>query len=159
MLKEKSLKRMRSFFCRRTHAQNEHGFTFLEAINVHMTRMPSFWKLKMLRDAQIQIAVSKMFQKRQSHSLQTQTVHKSSFQSICLSQKMGEGPEGPRKRKALAPIFWENILIDKNFCVPFAFVKNGTVVFETFYLPQFGFVRLWAFLDCKKMAFVSCERW
>ena len=47
---------MRSFFCRRTHAQNEHGFTVLEAINVHMTRMPSFWKLKMLRDAQIQIA-------------------------------------------------------------------------------------------------------
>ena len=52
------------FFCRRTHAQNEHGFTFLETIKVHMTRMPSFCKLKMLRHAQIQIVVSQMSQKR-----------------------------------------------------------------------------------------------
>ena len=118
------------FFCRRTHAQNEHGFTFLEAINVHMTRMPSFCKLKMLRDAQIQIVVSKMFQKRQSHSLQTQTVHKSSFQSKCFFfQKMGVGPEGPRKRKALAPILQKKHFMEKNICVTFAFVKNGTGAF------------------------------
>ena len=57
------MKRIQFFcFCRRTHAQNEHEFTFLEAIKVHMTRMPSFCKLKMLRHAQIQIVVSKVFQ-------------------------------------------------------------------------------------------------
>ena len=43
-------------------------------------------------------------------------------------QKMGVGLKGPRKRKALAPISWKNIFIEKNFCVPFAFVKNGTAV-------------------------------
>ena len=41
-----------------TNAQNEHGFTFLEAMKVHMTRIQSFCKLKMLRHAQIQIVAS-----------------------------------------------------------------------------------------------------
>ena len=35
--------------------------------------------------------------------------------------------------------------------------KHGTAVFETFSLPQFEFVRAWAFLAFKKIEFVSCE--
>ena len=49
-------------------------------------------------------------------------------------------PKNGGKRFALAwalrahpQFFGKNTLIEKNFCVPFAFVKNGTVVFETFY--------------------------
>ena len=102
------------FFCRRTHAQNEHGFTFLETIKVHMRRMPSFCKLKMLRHAQIQIVVSKMFQKMAvpffTNANGTQT-----FFSIKMffSTKMGVGPEGPGKRKALAPHFLEKTFLLK----------------------------------------------
>ena len=44
-------------------AQNEHEFTFLEAMKVHMTRFQSFCKLKMLKHSQIQVVVSQMFQK------------------------------------------------------------------------------------------------
>ena len=134
---------MNEFFCRRTHAQNEHGFTFLEAIKVHMTRMPSFFKIKMLRHTQIQIVVSKMFQKTAVPFFTKAKGTQKLFSIKMFFQKNGGGREGPRKRKALAPIFLEkSILIEKSFCVPFAFVKNGTVVFETFYLPQFEFVRL-----------------
>ena len=44
-------------------------------------------------------------------------------------QKMGVGPEGSRKRKALTPIFLEKHFVEKNICVPLAFVKNGAGAF------------------------------
>ena len=49
-----------TFFCKR--AQNEQRFTFLEAMKVHMTQIQSFYKLKMLKYAQIQIVASQMSQ-------------------------------------------------------------------------------------------------
>ena len=106
------------FFCRRTHGQNEHGFTFLETIKVHMTRMPSFCKLKMLRHAQIQIVVSKMFQKMAvpffTNANGTQT-----FFSIKMffSKKWGasalrlRGPSGP------TPSFGKKIPLKKLLCI------------------------------------------
>ena len=58
-------------------------------------------------------------------------------------------PRNGGKRFALAWAFRahthflkEIIFIEKNFSVPFAFVKNGLPFFETFGLPQFEFVRV-----------------
>ena len=60
----KMLRKTNNLFCKRTHAQNEHRFTFSEAMKVHMSRIQSFFKLKMLRHVQIQIVASyKMSQK------------------------------------------------------------------------------------------------
>ena len=163
-----------NFFCRRTHAQNEHGFTFLEAINVHMTRMPSFCKLKMLRDAQIQIVVSKMFQKRQSHSLQTQTVHKSSFQSKCFFPKNGGGPGGPTQAQSACPHSLEKTFYGKehlcNVCVckkwDWRFLKHLAVLtlwicacLSIFSLQKDWIRIFWTFIDSKKVNpcfFCSC---
>ena len=118
------------FVCRRTHAQHEHGFTFLEAIKVHMTRMPSFYKQKMLRHAQMQMLVSKVFQKTAVPFFTNANGTQNFFSiKIFFFQKMGasalrlRGPSGP------TPIFWEKRFVEKNICVPFAFVKNGTGAF------------------------------
>ena len=95
----------------------------------------------MLRHAQIHIVVSQMPQKSDSAIF----YKRKRCTTIFLIEFF---PKNGGKRFALAwalrahPHFWENILIEKSFCVPFAFVKNGTVVFETFCLPQFEFVRL-----------------
>ena len=54
---------------------------FLESMKVQKIRIQSFCKLKILRHVQIQsVKTAKCFRKRQSHFLQTQTIHKSSFQ-------------------------------------------------------------------------------
>ena len=85
--------------------KNEYGFSFLEAVKVHMTRISIFLQAK---NAQTRTdsycGKSNASKKRQCHFLQTQTIHNSFFNRI-LFRKMGVGPEGPRKRKALAPIF------------------------------------------------------
>ena len=57
----------------------------------------------MLGHSQIHNVISQMPQKSDSAIfLQTQTINNNFF------QEMGVGPEGPRKRKALAPIFGKN---------------------------------------------------
>ena len=90
------------FFCRRTHEQKKHGFTFLESMKVQKIRIESFCKLKMLRHAQIQsVKTAKCFRKRQSHFLQTQTVQKCSFRQNVFPKEWGQalcacvGPLGP----------------------------------------------------------------
>ena len=68
-------------FFRRTHEQKNYGSTFLESMKVQKIRIQSFCKLQMLRHAQMQnVKTAKCFKNRQYHFLQTQTVHKSSFQ-------------------------------------------------------------------------------
>ena len=117
------------FFCRRTHEQKKHGFTFLESMKVQKIRIESFCKLKMLRHAQIQsVKTAKCFRKRQSHFLQTQTVHKCSFQQNVFP-KNGGGPRGPTQAQSACPHSLEKHFVEKNICVPFAFVKNGTGAF------------------------------
>ena len=116
-------------FCRRTHEQKKHGFTFLESMKVQKIRIQSFCKLKMLRHAQIQsVNTAKCFRKHQSHFLQTQTAHKCSFQQNVF-------PKNGGKRFALAWVLWAHPhfsgkhFVEKNICVPFAFVKSGTGAF------------------------------
>ena len=68
-------------FFRRTHEQKRHGTTLLESMKVQKIRIQSFCKLQMLRHAQMQnVKTAKCFKNRQYHFLQTQRVHKSSFQ-------------------------------------------------------------------------------
>ncbi len=68
-------------FAEELTSKKKHGFTFLESMKVQKIRIQSFCKLKILRHAQIQsVKTHKCFRKRHSHFLQTQTVHKSSFQ-------------------------------------------------------------------------------
>ena len=121
-------KRMQ-FFCRRTHAQNEHGFTFLEAMKVHMKRIQSFCKLKMLRHAQIHSVVSQMPQKSDSAIF----YKRKRYTTVFLKEffpKNGGGPGGPTQAQSACHHFLEkSIFIEKSFCVPFAFVKNETAVF------------------------------
>ena len=59
----KMLRETNNFFAEERTRKNEHGSTFLEAMKVHMTRIKSFYKLKMLRHAQIQIVASQTSQK------------------------------------------------------------------------------------------------
>ena len=91
------------FFSRRTNEQKQHGFTFLESMKVQKIRIESFCKLKMLKHAQIQsVKTAKCFRKRQSHFLQTQTVHKCSFQQN-IFPKNGGGPRGPTQAQSACP--------------------------------------------------------
>ena len=102
------------------------------------------------------------------------------FFSRIFSKKMGMGPGGPRKRKALAPIFWlskfakNKILvffynlrahasakrlppffgknsIKKLLCIVCVCKKWHCRFFEAFDLPHYESVRVWAFLVCKKI--------
>ena len=117
-------------FCRRTHEQKKHGFTFLESMNVQKIRIQSFCKLQMLRHAQMQnVKTAKCFKNRQYHFLQNANSTQKFFSMKCFFQRMGasalrlRGPSGPPL------ISWKYIFIEKNVCVPFAFVQNGTAVF------------------------------
>ena len=118
-----------NFFYRRTHEQKKHGFTFLESMKVQKIRIQSFCKLQMLRHAQIQsVKTAKCFRKRQSHFLQTQTVHKCSFQQNVF-------PKNGGKRFALAwalrahPHFLEKIFCWKEHLCTVCVCKNGTGAF------------------------------
>ena len=95
------------FFCRRTHEQKKHGFTFLESMKVQKIRIQSFCKLQMLRHAQIQsVNAAKCFRKRQFHFLQTQTVNKCSFNKMFFP-KNGCGLGGPTQAQSACPHFLE----------------------------------------------------
>ena len=86
-------------------AKNEHRSTFLDAMKVHMTRIQYFYKLKMLKLAQIQIVASQTSQKTaDTFFYRRERFTKDLFNENVFFQKMGVGPEGPRKRRALAPI-------------------------------------------------------
>ena len=68
-------------FLQKNARAKKQGFTFLEYMKVQKIRIQSFCKLKILKHAQIQsVKTAKCFRKRHSHFLQTQTLHKSSFQ-------------------------------------------------------------------------------
>ena len=81
--------------------KNEHGFSFLEAVKVHMTRISIFLQAK---NAQTRTdsycGKSNASKKRQCHFLQTQTMHNNFFNRI-FSKKWGQalcacvGPPGP----------------------------------------------------------------
>ena len=81
-----------------------HKFKVLKLPNVSESAIPIFYK----RKRYTKVLFNKMFFPR-----------------------MGVGPGGPRKRKALAPILWKKHFMEKNICVTFAFVKNGTGLSET----------------------------
>ena len=82
--------------------KNEHGFSFLEAMKVHMTRISIFLQAK---NAQTRTdsycGKSNASKKRQCHFLQTQTIHNSFFVIEFFSEKWGQalcacvGPPGP----------------------------------------------------------------
>ena len=65
-----------------------HKFKVLKLTNVSESAIPIFYK----RKRYTKVLFNKMF-----------------------FQKMGVGPEGPRKRKALDPILWKNILLKGTF--------------------------------------------
>ena len=125
-------------FCRRTHEQKMHGFTFLESMKVQKIRIQSFCKLKMLIHTQIQsVNTAKCFRKHQSHFLQTQTAHKCSFQQNVFPKEWGQalcacvGPPGS------PPIFWKKTFYGKehnlcNVCVTLRLSKMGLALSKTF---------------------------
>ena len=100
----KPLNRMQSFFAEERTRKNEHGFSFFEAVKVHMTRISIFLQTKNAETrTNPYCGKSNASKKRQCHFLQTQTIHNNFFNRSYF-REMGVGPEGPRKRKALAPI-------------------------------------------------------
>ena len=73
--------RIHFFFLQKNARAKKAQIHFLESMKVQKIQIQSFCKLKILRHVQIQsVKTAKCFRKRQSHFLQTQTVHKSSFQ-------------------------------------------------------------------------------
>ena len=97
-----------TFFCRRTHEQKKHGFTFLESMKVQKIRIQSFCKLKMLRHAQIQsVNTAKCFRKLSVPFFTNANGTQMFFSTKCFPKKWGQalcacvGPPGP------PPFFWE----------------------------------------------------
>ena len=74
---------------------------------------------------------------------------------------MGVSPEGPRKRKALAPISWKKMfLLKRTLIVSFEVVKNEIGVFWIHLACKNLDVRVSEqFLTCKKIEFVSKGHW
>ena len=92
-------------------------------MKVQKIRIQSFCKLKMLRHAQIQsVKTAKCFRKRQSHFLQTQTVHKCSCQQNVFSKKWGWAQRAHASAKRLPPFFgkktfyWKELLCTVWIC-------------------------------------------
>ena len=85
--------------------KNEHGFSFLEAVKVHMTRISIFLQAK---NAQTRTdsycGKSNASKKRQCHFLQTQTIHNSFFNRI-FSEKWGWARRAHASAKRLPPFF------------------------------------------------------
>ena len=118
-----------------------------------MTRMPSFCKLKMLRHAQIQIVVSKVFQKT---AVPFSFYRRKRYTKFLLNQnvfspKKGGGPGGPTQAQSACPHFLEKILLKKLLCIVCVCKKWHCRFFEAFDLPHYESVRVWAFLVCKKI--------
>ena len=97
-------KRMQ-FFCKRTRAHNERGFSFLEAVKVHITRISIFLQTE---NAQTRTDSycdkSNASKNRQCHFLQTQMMHKKFFNRIC-SKKWGLARGADATAKRLPPFF------------------------------------------------------
>ena len=85
----KALERMQFFFAEERTRKNEHGVSFLEAMEVHMIRISIFLQAK---NAQTRTdsycGKSNASKKRQCYFLQTQTMHNNLFNRI-LSKKWG----------------------------------------------------------------------
>ena len=100
-----------TFFCRRTHEQKKHGFTFLESMKVQKIRIQSFCKLKMLRHAQIQsVKTAKCFRKRQSHFYKHKRCTSVLFNKMFFQKKWGWAQRAHASAKRLPPFF------GKTFC-------------------------------------------
>ena len=70
-----------NFFQKNARAKKARIHSFGIGMKVQKIRIQFFCKLQMLRHAQMQnVKTAKCFKNRQSHFLQIQTVHKSSFQ-------------------------------------------------------------------------------
>ena len=89
--------------------KNEHGFSFLEAVKVHITRISIFLQTK---NAQTRTdsycGKSNPSKKRQCYFLQTQTMHNNFF--IEFFPRNGGGPEGPTQAQSACPHFSGKIL-------------------------------------------------
>ena len=108
--------------------KNEHGFSFLEAVKVHMTRISIFLQAKNAQTrTDSSCGKSDASKKRQCHFYKRKR-----YTTIFLIEFF---PKNGGKRFALAwalwahPHFLEKYFVEKNICVPFAFVKNGTGAF------------------------------
>ena len=112
----KMLRETNNFFAEERTRKNEHGSTFLEAMKVHMTRIKSFYNLKMLRHAQIQIVASQTSQKTaDTFFYRRERFTKALFNKNVFSKKWGQalcacvGPPGP------PPFFGKSILLKRTF--------------------------------------------
>ena len=89
--------------------KNEHGFSFLEAVKVHMTRISIFLQAK---NAQTRTdsycGKSNASKKRQCHFLQTQTIHNSFFNRIFFSKKCGCARRAHASSRRLPPFLEKN---------------------------------------------------
>ena len=124
-----------------------HRFKVLKLPNVSESASPIFYKRKRYTN----VLFNKMF-----------------------FQKMGVGPEGPRKRKALAPILWKKYFMEKKHlctvCVckkwDWYFLKHLVVLtlwictcLSIFSLQKDWIRIFWTFIDSKKVNpcfFCSC---
>ena len=88
--------------------KNEHGFSFMEAVKVHMTRISIFLQTK---NTQTRIdsycGKSNASKKRQCHFLQTQTMHNNFFNRM-FSKKWGWARRAHASAKRLPPFFGKN---------------------------------------------------
>ena len=105
------------FFAEERTRKMNTGSLFLEAIKVHMTRVPSFCKLKMLRHAQIQIMVSKVFQKTAVPVFyKRERYTKFLLNQNVFSQRMGASalrlrwPSGPPPFFRKKHFYWQELL-------------------------------------------------
>ena len=92
---------MQTFFSEEHARENEHGFSFLEAVKVHITRISIFLQTKNAQTrTDSSCGKSDASKKRQCHFLHTQTMH-NIFLNRIFSKKWGQalcacvGPPGP----------------------------------------------------------------
>ena len=107
----KMLRETNNFFAEERTRKNEHGSTFLEAMKVHMTRIKSFYKLKMLRHTQIQIVASQTSQKTADTFFTDANGSQKLFSiKMFFFSKNPGGPGGPTQAQSACPHFLEKIL-------------------------------------------------
>ena len=95
--------------------KNEHGFSFLEAVEVHMTRISIFLQTKNAQTRTDSYCSKSNASKKWQFHFYKRKRYTTIFLIEFISEKWGVGPEGPRKRKALAPILCKNILLKETF--------------------------------------------
>ena len=104
----------------------------------------------MLRHAKIHIVVSQMPQKSDSAIFYKRKRCTTIF-LIEFFPRNGGGPGGPTQAQSACPHFLEKILFKKMLCIVCVCKKWHSRFFETFDLPHYESVRVWAFLVCKKI--------